>query len=59
MKSAEEGHKSNSPSQIQKSEKLVEAVMSLIKEEYMNPFYKSLEKIAFTILALEFNLTQK
>ena len=44
VKSSEEGYKSNRPSQILKSEKVVEAVMSVIIEEYMNPFDKSLYK---------------
>ena len=43
VKSSEEGYKSNRSSQILKSEKLVEAIMSVMTEEYMNPFDESLE----------------
>ena len=44
VKSSEEGYKSNRPSQILKLEKLVEAIVSVMTEEYMNPFDESLEK---------------
>ena len=44
VKSSEEGYKSNRPSQNLKSEKLVEAIVSVMTEEYMNPFDESLEK---------------
>ena len=40
VKSSGEGYKSNRPSQILKSEKLVEAVIRVMTEEYMNLFDK-------------------
>ena len=56
VKSSEEGYKSNRSSQILKSENLVEAFMSVMTEEDINPLDESLEKIVFTILALECKL---